>query len=328
MRAPLWVLLLLVVLLVAGVAGSCARTQRVAADPPPAVAVQAGMPGIGILGDSFYDEYRGTDGRGGEYKAVTFNLVELLVRLRGLNVGEWGAWGEPRRTGYAYNWARSGANSGTLISKGQHTGVAEQIAAGEVAYVFIGIGANDFNPYHGDTYSSIYAGTMSDDELADKIAGAVNNVRRAVDTVQEAGAQGVAITLFTQWDMDPTLPDKYPDAEGRERVAEAIDQVNAGLREMAAERSVAVVDQNAMGSDLLARLDGEGVLTVGGEQIDFLHNGDEPHHVRLADGQHLGTVMGGLTANYYLVDVLNNHFGLEIAPLSEDEILQQAGLQP
>lgn len=290
-------------------------------------AAQGDMPGIGILGDSFYDEYRGSDGRGGEYAGVTFNLVELLVRKRSLNLGPWGNWGEPRRTGYAYNWARSGANSGSLISKGQHTGVAEQIAAGDVAFVFIGIGANDFNPYHGNTYSSIYAGTMSDGEVAAKIEGAIRNVTLAVDTVQEAGAQGVAITLFTQWEMDPTLPQTYPDAEGRQRVAEAIEAVNAGLQSMAAERGVAVVDQNALGGDLLSRLEG-GLLTVGDVEIDFMRNGDEPHHVRLADGQHLGTVMSGLAANIYLVDLFNRQFGLDIAPLSEDEILQEAGLLP
>ena len=325
MRLPSWLSLLLV-LAVLVIAASCA-VWTMAAQRQPA-ASSGDMPGIGILGDSFYDEYRGSDRRGGQYAPVTFNLVELLVRRRSINLGPWGDWGEPRRTGYAYNWARSGANSGTLISMGQHTGVAEQIAAGNVAFVFIGIGANDFNPYHGDTYSSIYAGTMSDGDLAAKIAGAVRNVTLAVDTVQDAGAQKVAITLFTQWDMDPALPESYPDAEGRQRVADAIEAVNAGLLAMAAERDVVVVNQNEMGRELLSRLDDGGALTVGDEQINFLRNGDEPHHVRLADGQHLGTVMSGLSANYYLVDLFNRYFGLEIAPLTEEEILQEAGLQP
>ena len=97
---------------------------------------------------------------------------------------------------------------------------------------------------------------------------------------------------------------------------------------MAGESSVVVVNRDEMGRELLSSVDNGGAVTVGDEQINFLRNGDEPHHVRVADGQHLGTVMSGLSANYYLVDLFNRYFGLEIAPLTEEEILQEAGLQP
>ena len=69
------------------------------------------LQGIGIMGDLFYDEYQADDQRGGDFHAVTFNLVEILERTRDFNLGPWGTWGEPRRTGYEYNWARSGATS-------------------------------------------------------------------------------------------------------------------------------------------------------------------------------------------------------------------------
>ena len=284
--------------------------------------------GIGIVGDSFYDEYQGTDGRGGQYHDVTFNLVELLARNRPFYLGPWGDWGEPRRIGYAYNWARSGATIRTMIEMGQHTGVAEQIAAGEVTFVFIGIGANDFSPFYGDFYERIYSGAMSDGELEAKIAEAIADVTLAVDTVQQAGAQGVAMTLFTQWELDPTTQAMYPDAGRRERVAKAIDAVNAGLAAMARDRGVTVVDQIALGKSILPQLDAQGLLNVGGEQIDFLHHGDEPHHSRLADSEHLGTVVSGLTANYYFVDTLNQSFRQAVAPLSDEEILREAGLRP
>jgi hypothetical protein len=284
--------------------------------------------GIGILGDSFYDEYQGTDARGGEYRAVTFNLVELLARNRSFHLGAWGDWGEPRRVGYQYNWARSGATSTTMIEMGQHSGLAEHIAAGNVTFVFIGIGSNDFSPYYGDFYERIYNGTMSDDELAQKVAGAIANVTLAVDTVRQAGAQGVAIALFMQWERDPTVPTLYPDAKRRQRVAQAIETVNEGPRVMAAERGVAVVNQIEYGTTmLLPNLDAEGYLNVGGERIDFLHHGDEPHHSRLADREHVGTVASGLTANYYLIETLNRSFGQAIPPLSEEEILREAGLR-
>lgn len=156
------------------------------------------LKGIGVMGDSFYDEYRGADDRGGSYASVTFNLVELLVKNRGWNLGPWGDWGEPRRTGYEYNWAHSGDTSADLIKNGQHLGVAQQVRDGKVTFVFMGIGANDFSPYYGTNYIDIYNGTMSDEQLQQKIQTAVDNVTLAVDTVLEAGPKGMAVTLFTQ----------------------------------------------------------------------------------------------------------------------------------
>lgn len=284
------------------------------------------LDGIAVLGDSFFDEYRGSDNRGGAYAATTFNLIEILQRRRGFDLGPWGTRAEPRRTGYEYVWARSGATSGSMISQGQHTGAAAQIAAGDVSFVFIGVGANDFSPLHGSTYRDIYSGASTDAQVASKVAGAVRNVTLAVDTVLEAGAQGVAVTLFTQWDLDPQLAATYPDAAGRKRVADAINAVNAGIADMAAARGVLVVDQNAIGQQLLPQLDSQGNLLVGGQKISFLRNGDAPNYARLSDGQHLGTVVSGLMANAYFVDPLNAAFGTGIARLTDAEILTEAGL--
>jgi ABC-type amino acid transport substrate-binding protein len=320
----LLLLLLLVLLVAAGCAAANAKVRAPQARSAPSASDR--RLAVAVLGDSFFDEFQGSDRRGGRYAAVTFGPVELLVRNRGFDLGSWGNWGEPRREGYEYNWARSGATSTTLIEMGQHTGAAAQVAAGAVSHVFIGIGANDFSPYYGDYYERIYSGNMDDDELAAKVAAAVANVTLAVDTVQEAGAQGVAITLFTQWEMDPTLAQLYPDAGRRSRVTAAIDAVNAGLLAMAATRSVAVVNQNEFGAALLPKLDAEGFYHLGGQRIDFLHHGDEPHHSRLGDRQHAGTIMNGLAANYYFIDTFNRAFGFDLLPLSDEEILREAGL--
>ena len=74
--------------------------------------------GLGVLGDSNSDEYRADDDRGGQYAAVTFSWVELIAARRGLNLGAWGTWGEPRRTGFKYNWSRSGATVHDAIDIG------------------------------------------------------------------------------------------------------------------------------------------------------------------------------------------------------------------
>ena len=62
------------------------------------------LTGVGIIGDSLSDEYRGDDSRGLTYASTTLNWVEQLQKFRNFNFGEWGSWGEPRRTGFAYNW--------------------------------------------------------------------------------------------------------------------------------------------------------------------------------------------------------------------------------
>jgi hypothetical protein len=285
------------------------------------------LAGIAILGDSFYDEYRGTDNRGGAYAATTYNAVELLARLRGLDFGAWGARAEPRRTGYEYVWARSGATSRTMIEQGQHTGAAAQIAAGDVSHVWIGIGANDFSPYYLDGYRAIYDGRMTDAQVTAKVEQAVADVTTAVDTVLAAGADGVVVTLFNQWANDPQLPALYPNAAGRARVTAAIDRVNAGLAQMAASRGVVLFDQNAWGvTEVAPLIDAQGNLYVGGEPITFVTNGDEPHHSRLADAEHVGTVMSGVVANGYFVEQFNRAFGLGIVPLTEAETLAAAGI--
>ena len=309
-----------------------AGKSEVPATCPPCASAKAAevekavLPGgLGILGDSFYDEYQGDDNRGGASHSTTFNLVEILVHTRHFDLGPWGKRDEPRRTGYAYNWARSGATSESMIEQGQHTGLAEQIRQGLVSYVWIGIGANDFNPYFPTAYQEIYNGTMTDAQIQEKIDRAVANVTLAVETVQEAGAKGIVVTHFTQWDLDPLLSENYPDAAGRRRVAEAINAVNEDIQAMADEKGIAAFNQNMVGMNLLPKLVENRYLLVADQRIDFAVCGDEPQFSRLADLQHLGTVMSGISTNYYFINTFNEQFGMEIQPLSDEEILRIAG---
>src|SRR6476619_6148359 len=90
--------------------------------------------GIGVLGDSYSDEY--------EFyppdRSTARNWVEILATTRGVDFGRFSAAsrGEPRNRGYAYNGARSDATTDDLIATGQHTGLAAQVARGEVGLVF------------------------------------------------------------------------------------------------------------------------------------------------------------------------------------------------
>jgi hypothetical protein len=284
--------------------------------------------GFGILGDSGSDEYRADDQRGGEYGAVTLNWMEQLVLKRGLNFGTRGQWDEPRRTGYKYNWARTGATVEKMIMSGQHTGLAEQVANGEVSHVFIWIGSNDFTFWNG-TYQEIYQGQLSEAELQAKIDGLIANITLAVDTLLNAG--DVQIIMMTIGDIG-ILPDRngeYLDPAKRQRVSRAIEQVNEGLERLAEARGIGLVNTTEAVSALLTRIDKNGRLTVGGIPIKYGEKSDDPHYMWLGDSVgHAGTVASGLLANLMFVEPFNKKYELNLAPLSDQEILEVAGLTP
>src|SRR3954464_3143937 len=98
--------------------------------------------GIGVLGDSYSDEYQFYP----PHRSTARNWVEILAATRGLNFGRFSTQsrGEPRNQGYEYNWARSDATTDDMIVTGQHTGLAAQVARGEVNLVVVFIGGNDF----------------------------------------------------------------------------------------------------------------------------------------------------------------------------------------
>jgi phospholipase/lecithinase/hemolysin len=282
--------------------------------------------GVGILGDSSSDEYRADDNRGGTYAATTFNWVELLVQNRGLNFGEWGTWGEPRRTGYKYNWSRSGATAQSLIDSGAHLGLAGQVANGEVSHVFIWIGGNDFATWNG-TYANIYNGVISDAELQAKIESVVANITTAVDTVRQAGQVQMVMVTLGDRGITPDAIGQFPDAAKRQRATDAVNAVNDGLKALAVARGIELVDVNTFAVSLRNRLDQSGVMRIGGQTIDIFGYGKEPHMGRLDDDDgHAGTVLSGLIANTLFLEPFNRAYGAGLAPLTDEEILRAAGL--
>src|SRR3954464_6082722 len=109
----------------------------------PLAPARAGLRGgIGVLGDSYSDEYQFYP----PDRTTARNWVEILAATRGLAFGRFSeaSRGEPRNQGFAYNWARSDATTDDMIATGQHTGLAAQVASGEVGLVVMSIGGNDF----------------------------------------------------------------------------------------------------------------------------------------------------------------------------------------
>lgn len=284
-------------------------------------------PGIGVLGDSNSDEYRADDQRGGNYGETTFNWVEQLAKTRGLNFGTWGSWGEPRRTGYEYNWARSGATVDSMITMGQHTGLAKQVAEGKVSVVVIWIGTNDFHIHNG-SYEEIYSGKLRDSDLQQKVDQAAQGIITAMDTILQAGPVKMGVVTIPDQGIVPEAKLLFPNSEKRQRVTNAIQTINARVKEFADANGVILLDSTAFGSRVLSNVDLLGNYEMSGQKFSVLIRGDEPHHLQLGDGPgHAGTVVSGMIANSLFIEPFNSAFGLDIKPLTDEEILKNAGLE-
>src|SRR5438045_3798940 len=113
----------------------------------PASPALAALGKLGAMGDSLSDEYWDSG-----VSTYASNWASLVVTFRGVDMGPTAAqagtnsWGAPRNIGYKYNWALTGATSATLLSSGQHTGLASQASSDGVSNAVLAIGPNDFNP--------------------------------------------------------------------------------------------------------------------------------------------------------------------------------------
>lgn len=283
---------------------------------------------FGMLGDSITDEYRANDNRGGTYANRTYNWLEMLVMKRGFNVGAWGTRSEPRRSGYEYNFARSGATAASMINSGQHTGLAPYVQNGQVQLVFIMIGSNDFGWWNtSDGFAPIYNGTLSGSALQNKINNIVTNITTAVNTIKAAGNAKIMLSTIGDASLSPVAQSQYPDPVKRARVTNAIAQVNTALTTMAQSKGIAMFNLDSIADDILPLIDPvTGTGTYWGETITFAP-GDEPHHLQLGDGIHSGTIAGGVIANR-LLGGFNANFQTNVPPLSEAEILSIAGITP
>jgi phospholipase/lecithinase/hemolysin len=271
--------------------------------------------GIGVIGDSYSDEYQFYP----PDRATARNWVEILAATRRLNFGEFSSASrsEPRNQGYAYNWARSDATTESMIVSGQHTGLAAQVAAGEVSLVVMFIGGNDF----------INAMKTADPVAALQQAGpsAEENLKRAVETILAANPD-VKLVLVTVPDIrhlpefrDPLragqLPSAYADA-----ATATIRRYNSRIRALAAGQArIALLDLDLV-ARIRDRLNPEAVM-VAGRRIERFVSSNNPNHLFLADLRHLGTVGQGLLAEL-IVTAIDAKFDAGVPALSHREIVE------
>ncbi len=278
---------------------------------------------LGILGDSSSDEFRGDDDRGGAYASTTRNWLELLVRYRGVDAGAWGNRPPPRRQGYEFNWALSGATTAEAISATAVDGLERQVTNDKLSAVVVMVGANDFAIWNG-TYGRIYSGDLAGEALRRSNAAIVERIRMAVEAIFRAGTPKIFVaTLLDRSDL-PRFQAEFPDASRRRRVSDSIAEINADIRSLADTHRIFLVDQYAVSQRVMERLDKGGHLVIGGIAFDAASPGDEPHHLQLGDDEHLGTVGSGMLAN--LITDAFRGAGICIAAFTDAEILANAGI--
>jgi hypothetical protein len=273
--------------------------------------------GVGVLGDSYSDEYQFYP----PDRSAARNWVEILAQTRGVDFGPLalGSRGAPRHQGYAYNWARSDATTDDLIAEGQHTGLASQVRDGQVGLVWVFIGGNDF----------IRAMRADDPARAFEraVPRAVANVELALKTLLDAGPD-VKVVVATVPDITelPEFAEPYragtlPKANMLAAEA-AVCRYNKELRRLA-QGDPRVVIADLYWSTRVARMLSPQHVVVGGVRVVRTGTSNEIDHVFLADRRHIGTVVQGLMARMF-IETVNSRFGAGLEPLSDREILRVA----
>jgi phospholipase/lecithinase/hemolysin len=282
-----------------------------------AAALADSLGGIGVLGDSYSDEYQFYP----PDLSTARNWVEILATTRGLDFGRFdaGGRGEPRNQGHAFNWARSGATTEDLIRTGQHTGLAAQVARGEVGLVVVFIGGNDFiNALNGPDPAAALGAAMP---------RALENHRTAVRTILAASPRAKLVLV--------TLPDirHLPEFDGPLRGGRlsaaladtctgAIGRYNAQIRSFAAsDPRIALMDLD-LSTRAVTLLSREYVLAAG-RRLERHRPANALDCFFLADGRHPGTLGQGLIACMF-IQVVNTKFAADISPLEPRELLAVA----
>ncbi len=283
---------------------------------------------LGAIGDSLSDEYFE------ESYDYARNWTVLLVEQRGISMGPTaeeagqpgGTWGEPRRTGYEDDWARSSATTDTAIASGQHTGVADGAANRDVNHAVVFIGTNDFAPVLG-AWEEIYDGTWTQEQIDDWIAGRIVNLEIMLSALP-AGLQVVLVNV-SDLSPSPAVQQFYPDPVKRELVAAAVAQFGEAIRAVADAHNLVFYDIFALAHAIFGtNLEPQTMLLVGNVAIDLeavdTPVGSDPTAGFVHDGIHPNTVLQGVLANAFLTAL--DLDGAGVALFSEEEILAHAGL--
>ena len=275
--------------------------------------------GIGAMGDSNTEEYQFQAGA----RATARNWVEILAATRGLNFGGFttASRGVPRNQGYEYDWGLARASTADLLSHGQHTGLAGQVARGDVTLAALWIGTVDFR--------RVLVAPVPPASLPPTLVpAAVANFTNALNTVLAADPN-VRIVVATTFD-EARLPSVRQRVERGELSQRLVDEVSLGIRQYNAQiTAIALADSRVAVTELYGLFEeimAPDRFSVGGLEMDRLLSGVEPDHL-FVDDLHPGTVAQGLIANAF-IDTIDARFGAGVRRLDEAEIVGFARAVP
>ena len=294
----------------------------------PPTTIEAALGKLGAMGDSLTDEYWDSG-----VSSYATNWPGLVVLYRGVNMGPTAAqagtntWGSPRNAGYKYNWALSGADSSTLLSEGQHTGLQGHAASDGVLTAVLAIGSNDFNP-SSSAYINIYYGLWSSAQIQAYVSQTLANIETALATVRSAG---ISVVLATPLDpgATPVAVSYFPSAASRDRVDAAVQSVNAGLKALAQKYQAPLMDWYGLEKAILGpNTNLHATLKVGNVNLNLRGSdpgppSSAPTNAFVSDGFHPNTALQGIFANVVL-QALDSGYGAGLALFSEQEILSYA----
>ena len=288
--------------------------------------------GLGALGDSLSDEYFEQN-----YGAYARNWSVLLTQQRGVNLGPTAAqagqpgntWGEPRRTGYRYNFARYGDDSVTMLSNGQHTGAAAEVAAGRVSHVVIAIGTNDYS-FTTNAFSSIYNNNWTQAQIDAYADGVYNRIVTAITTVSAASNPPPRILLcgVIDYSVSPLTVFFYGNGTRRESVAAAVAQLNRRLRQFALANDLVYLDTYHFARAIFGPNTALSTsFPLGGRTLNIRQTSSSSGTLAgfVGDAVHPQTTLQGLFANLILAG-LGTDPAAGVTLFSEQEILSNAGL--
>ncbi len=273
--------------------------------------------GFGIAGDSLSDEYAG------EVYSFASNWDELLAEQRGVNLGTVADWGEPRREGYEFNWARWGATSDTLLLDGQHTGLAQQVNDGLVSHAVLAIGQNDF-VFTEPSYVGIYSGSWSQAVIDAYTDSVLSNIETALSTLTATDVH-LVITNIIDFGVAPTTRLLYSDPVKRDRVANVIDGLNDRIETLADNYQVPLVDWFGFTKQLLGTNQAPVPSQTVGGQVFVNQAGVDPHNEFVIDGVHPHTISQALFANLF-VEAFSLAYGTNLSEFTEAEMVGLVGL--
>jgi hypothetical protein len=235
--------------------------------------------------------------------AYSGSWVPWLAVDRGLNFGP----------GQSYNRAIGGNDSADLLANGQHTQVANLVSNNQVDLAFLSIGGLDVPPV---------AFQIAFNQLNVPVwaAGVVGRITTAIDTVMNAGADGMVVMSLPDMALVPAsqqYTNGIPILEAR--ISNAVQVVNDLLKQEVLNRGLVFVDAAQALRDMNA-----APLVVGGVTIDTTTGDPDPTHF-FQDGLHPAVVGNGIFANLFMT-ALNEGYDHNLALFSDQDLLTKAGL--